>query len=69
MIFKREIYSSHPLVVTCAIRGGEFSNAIGMTAGTDLYMPPEAYTSVAQRGSRRPRDIWIFGVQYWSASF
>jgi len=30
--------------------------------GTDLYMPPEAYSRVAQRGSRRPRDIWSFGV-------
>jgi len=25
-------------------------------------MPPEAYSRVAQDGSRRPRDIWSFGV-------
>lgn len=30
--------------------------------GTSLYMPPESFSNSAQKGSRRSRDIWSFGV-------
>ena len=30
--------------------------------GTHQYMPPEAFSNSAQKGSRRNRDIWSFGV-------
>jgi len=37
-------------------------NSYTRPTGTKLYMPPEAFSNLAQAGSIRARDIWSFGV-------